>query len=194
MGEILLSAVDEVSVMDVYELAHDIGKATEQLIGAYGAEEPVQNLIQKVIVALELLEGFAEKNQQENGTVTELMERVDQLEAEKRQRSENRQKFEKEVETVEDQWRTESRELLGLVARLQEENKRLLLITANDDAGGLFGKIMIDSADLTLGHLKPIYLLLSSLQEASPQVRPVNRAWTGYRCNCGTKWRDIKTK
>lgn len=54
-----------------------------------------------------------------------MSERIEKLEAEKQQRTDNRNKFEKEIESVEEQWQSESKELLTLVNRLQEENKRL---------------------------------------------------------------------
>lgn len=55
MGEIIFSTVDELSVADVYDLACQIGQDCEALISSVGAE-PVNALIKKVIVSLELLE------------------------------------------------------------------------------------------------------------------------------------------
>lgn len=124
MGEIVFASVDELTVSDVYDLAGEIGKDCEFLIGSVGAEY-VNSLIKKVIVSLELLERFATKNEQENATLAEMSLRIEKLEAEKQLKTEHRHKFEKEIETVEEQWRSESRELLKLIQRLQDENKRL---------------------------------------------------------------------
>lgn len=65
-----------------------------------------------------------------------MSERIEKLEAEKQQRTENRNKFEKDIELVEDQWRSETKELLTLVNRLQEENKRLQGDSTSLQGGG----------------------------------------------------------
>lgn len=124
MGEIIFEDVDLVSVSDVYDLACEIGKECETLIATVGTE-PVNTLVKKVIVTLELLERFATRNENENLAMTEMSGKIELLEAEKEQRTESRHKFEKDIETVEEQWLKESRELLVLVSRLQDENKRL---------------------------------------------------------------------
>lgn len=117
----------EVSVSDVYDLALDIGKECEGLIAVVGAE-PVNSLIKKVIVSLELLERFATRNEQETVVVQEMAQRIEKLEAEKYEKTQSRNKFEKEIETVEEQWRTEFN-------RLKEENKRLLQATVTAGVG-----------------------------------------------------------
>lgn len=55
MGEFLADELSSVSVSDVYDLACEIGKDCETLIAGVGAD-PVNSLIKKVIVSLELLE------------------------------------------------------------------------------------------------------------------------------------------
>lgn len=87
-------SVENVSVMDVYDLACDIGKECESLITVVGSDS-VNSLIKKVIVALELLERFANKNEHENSTLAEMACRIEQLEAEKEKKAESRHKFEK---------------------------------------------------------------------------------------------------
>lgn len=116
--------VGEVTVVDVYDIASDIGKECEKIIDRYGADA-VTSLMPKVIGALELLEGLATKNERENTQVSELRSKIAQLENDKLERAEYRQRFEKELETIEEQWRSESKELVNLVARLQDENRRL---------------------------------------------------------------------
>ncbi|OXU28085.1 hypothetical protein TSAR_013884 [Trichomalopsis sarcophagae] len=114
----------EVSVVDVYDIASEIGKECEKLIDTYGADS-ITNLMPKVINALELLESFATKNERENTTVQELRTKISQLESDKIGKAEDRQRFEKELEQIEEHWRQESRDLLEMVTRLQEENRRL---------------------------------------------------------------------
>jgi uncharacterized protein (UPF0305 family) len=84
----------EVSVVDVYDIASEIGKEFEKIIDAYGTEA-VTSLMPKVINALEHLEGLATKNERENTTVQELKARIAQLESDKVEKAEDRQRFEK---------------------------------------------------------------------------------------------------
>lgn len=49
--------------------------------------------------------------------------------------------FVQEIEAIEEQWRTESAELVTAVARLQDENKRLRR-TINSPADGMSIKIL----------------------------------------------------
>ncbi|XP_012282697.1 RILP-like protein homolog isoform X2 [Orussus abietinus] len=118
------SVMSDVSVVDVYDIASEIGKECEKLIDVFGADS-VTGLMPKVINALELLENLATKNERENSMVQELKSKISQLESDKIGKAEDRQRFEKELEQIEEHWRQESRELLGLVTRLQEENRRL---------------------------------------------------------------------
>lgn len=116
--------IGEVTVVDVYDIASDIGKECEKIIDQYGADA-VTALMPKVINALELLENLATKNERENTQLLELRSKILQLENDKLEKAEYRRKFEKELEVIEEQWRTESNELVNLVSRLQEENRRL---------------------------------------------------------------------
>lgn len=118
------AVVSDVSVVDVYDIASEIGKECEKLIDLYGVES-VTNLMPKVIHALELLENLATKNERENTTVQELRAKILQLENDKVEKAECRQRFEKELEQIEEHWRQDSRDLVGMVTRLQEENRRL---------------------------------------------------------------------
>ncbi|XP_060533566.1 RILP-like protein homolog isoform X2 [Cylas formicarius] len=114
----------DVTVVDVYDIASDIGKECEKIIDRYGADA-VTSLMPKVINALELLENLATRNERENTLLTELQLKISQLENDKLEKAEYRQKFEKELEAIEEQWRSETKELLTLVSRLQDENRRL---------------------------------------------------------------------
>jgi len=79
----------------------------------------------QVVSALEQLERLAMKNEREDATLAELRAKVALLETDKRDKAHERTKFEKELEQIEEHWRAESRELVALVSRLQEENRRL---------------------------------------------------------------------
>lgn len=119
--------IDDVTVVDVYDIASDIGKECEKIIDLYGADA-VTSLMPKVISALELLENLAVNNERENTELLELKSKISQLENDKIEKAEYRQKFEKELEAIEEQWRSESKELLALVSRLQEENRKLVKV------------------------------------------------------------------
>lgn len=84
----------DVSVVDVYDIASEIGKECEKLIDIYGADS-VTSLMPKVINALELLERLATKNERENTAVQELSSKISQLENDKIEKAEDRQRFEK---------------------------------------------------------------------------------------------------
>lgn len=88
------SVASDVSVVDVYDIASEIGKECEKLIDLFGAQS-VTNLMPKVINALELLENLAIKNERENTTVQELSAKISQLESDKIGKAEDRQRFEK---------------------------------------------------------------------------------------------------
>ncbi|XP_033329257.1 rab interacting lysosomal protein like isoform X2 [Megalopta genalis] len=118
------TVLSDVSVVDVYDIASEIGKECEKLIDSFGVQS-VTNLMPKVIHALELLENLATKNERENTIVQELRAKISQLESDKIGKAEDRQRFEKELEQIEEHWRQESRDLVGMVTRLQEENRRL---------------------------------------------------------------------
>lgn len=88
------SAATEVSVVDVYVLASDMGKECENMIERYG-QDVVTGLMPKMINALEILEALATKNERENTIVQELTARITQLESDKIGKAEDRQRFEK---------------------------------------------------------------------------------------------------
>ncbi|XP_046386583.1 RILP-like protein homolog isoform X2 [Ischnura elegans] len=119
----------DVSVVDVYDIASEIGKEFEKIIDTHGTEA-VTSLMPKVINALEHLERLATKNDRENTTVQELRARISHLEHDKIEKAEGRVRFEKELEQIEEHWRQESRDLLAMVSRLQDENRRLSSIVA----------------------------------------------------------------
>lgn len=84
----------ELSVVDVYDIASEIGKECEKLIDLFGVES-VTNLMPKVINALEILENLATKNERENSMVQELSAKISQLESDKIGKAEDKQRFDK---------------------------------------------------------------------------------------------------
>jgi hypothetical protein len=73
---------------------------------AYGTET-IRDLIPKVIRILELLELQAAKNETDTDEIIEMRTRIERLEIEKSETRELRNKFDRELEQVEEQWRKE---------------------------------------------------------------------------------------
>uniref|UniRef100_A0A2M4AWR0 Putative rab n=1 Tax=Anopheles triannulatus TaxID=58253 RepID=A0A2M4AWR0_9DIPT len=119
-----MNVTEKLTVVDVYDLALEIGKEFEIIIDANGANA-VSGLITKVVNALELMETLTCQNESENSTIQELQEKIAQLEAEKEQKAASRSRYEKELEAIEDQWRLEAKELFIVIDKLQEENRKL---------------------------------------------------------------------
>lgn len=94
MSEMVLNAAEEMSVVDVYDLASDIGKECEKIIDLFGADS-VTSLMPKVITVLELLEAMATRNEGENTRVQELHDRIAHLESERQEKAVFRERFEK---------------------------------------------------------------------------------------------------
>ncbi|XP_025195585.1 RILP-like protein homolog isoform X3 [Melanaphis sacchari] len=112
------------SVVDVYDMAQDIGREFESIIDTYGTDS-ITGLMPKVVSALEQMEILAMKNERENTTVEDLRSTIQQLEMDKQERTEDRMKYEKEMEQIEDKWREDYNELLTTVSRLQDDNRKL---------------------------------------------------------------------
>lgn len=95
MDEKMLDSIpSDISVVDVYDLASDIGKECEKIIDCYGAEA-VTALMPKVVNALEMLESLAGRNENENTTMQVLSDRVALLESEKIERAVYREKLQR---------------------------------------------------------------------------------------------------
>ncbi|XP_063852325.1 LOW QUALITY PROTEIN: RILP-like protein homolog [Scylla paramamosain] len=113
-----------ISVVDVYDLASEIGKEFEKIIDRTGAEA-VTGLMPRVISALEYLEKLANRHENTSAYIQELRASITHLENEKIGKAEDRQRYERELEDIEDRLREESHELVAMVARLQDENRKL---------------------------------------------------------------------
>uniref|UniRef100_A0A8D8SCQ3 RILP-like protein homolog n=2 Tax=Cacopsylla melanoneura TaxID=428564 RepID=A0A8D8SCQ3_9HEMI len=98
------------TVIDVFDIASEIGKEFEKIIDQYGPDA-VTSIMPKVIVALEHLECLASKNERENTKVLELSDHIAKLEHEKLERVQDRLRFEKEVEEIEESWKEETKRL-----------------------------------------------------------------------------------
>lgn len=119
-----LDIIGDVTVVDVYESAAGIGREFERIIDNYGTE-CITNLMPQVIKVLETLEVLAQRNEREAAQITDLQLAVQKLEAQQHEKTSARMKFETEIEQIEDSWRSETKELVQTIERLQDENRRL---------------------------------------------------------------------
>ena len=82
----------EVSYVDVYDIASEIGKDFEKLIDSYGPES-ITNLMPKVINVLEQLECMVCKQENHNATIQDLNAKIRHLETSQLEKAEHRAKF-----------------------------------------------------------------------------------------------------
>lgn len=174
MGEMVLDAIDDIAVVDVYDLATDIGKEYERIIDRYGTDA-VTGIMPKIINTLELLEALATKNERENATIQELREKIAQLESEKSEKAEYRRRFEREMEVLEEQWRTETNELVEMVQTLQDENKRLVkqtqdLQSSSAHSSGLGASLTESIISITNNELNAALTDTQVLQRLKEQI------------------------
>ena len=93
-----------INVVDVYDIAADIGKEFEQLIDHHGAEE-VTSLMQKVISALEHLEVLVQNSESELQTIEDLRKTIEHLEHEDNKKADERLKYARDIEQVEEHYK-----------------------------------------------------------------------------------------
>ncbi|VDP15001.1 unnamed protein product [Soboliphyme baturini] len=174
-----MSAADSpsrhVTVVDVYDLASMIGKDFERLMDLCGIDS-VAELMPKVISALELLEAFAIRNERENHEILVLRNTVDRLEADKRQKKMGKQKFEEELEQVEEHYKNEINQAWETIQKLQEENRRLSTsLAAHEDSPTekIFSedpKVLFDLRESVQRSRKAALLLQRSLEEKDDEI------------------------
>lgn len=85
---------DDITVVDVYDLASDIGKECEKIIECFGTEA-VTAIMPKVVQSLEMLEQLASRNENENATIQVLSDRIACLENEKIEKAVFRERLQK---------------------------------------------------------------------------------------------------
>lgn len=83
-----------ISVVDVYDLASEIGKEFEKIIDRTGADA-VTGLMPRVISALEHLERLATRHEATTAYIQELRTTIAHLENEKIGKAEDRQRYER---------------------------------------------------------------------------------------------------
>ncbi|XP_066292867.1 RILP-like protein 1 isoform X5 [Branchiostoma lanceolatum] len=114
----------ELTVVDVYKWAAEIGQEFERLIDTFGTES-VSDFMPKVVRVLEQLEKLVDRDEKEHNEVSELRLDVQRLQAMYLEKSEQNARIQKDLEQVDESWKEEAKELLQTISRLREENKQL---------------------------------------------------------------------
>jgi len=112
------------TLVDVYDMAADIGKEFEELIDNEGAEK-VTMLMSKVIRALEQLEILVQKNDSEQVLIDDLRRTIEHLELEDSKKTGERIRYTRDIEQIEEHYKTETKDYLTTIKRLQDENRKL---------------------------------------------------------------------
>ncbi|KAL0979384.1 hypothetical protein UPYG_G00184370 [Umbra pygmaea] len=114
---------EELTVMDVYDIAAVVGQEFERIIDQFGCDALLR-LVPKVVRVLEILEVLVTCNI--NSETEELRCQLDMLRMERNDRLEKEKMHERDLELAEDVWRREVQDLLSQITQLQVENKSLL--------------------------------------------------------------------
>lgn len=121
----IMDDYEGISLVDVYDIVTDFAKELRAIMEIYGAE-PLNNIMSKVITILEHLEAQSVKIGKLNAQLQEKESIILKLEKDKVDKAADRQRFDKELEQIEEHWREESREMVAMMNRLQEENRKLV--------------------------------------------------------------------
>ncbi|CAG2162820.1 unnamed protein product [Oppiella nova] len=114
----------DIEVEDVYDLAAEIGDEFQKVITGHGSEL-VKHLMPKVIRVLEHLEMITILKEDFDSKTDTLKHTIFELENDKRERALNLNKYELEMESIEENWRKENLQLTQCVSQLQHQNLRL---------------------------------------------------------------------
>jgi len=165
------------NLVDVYDIAADIGKEFEELIDQHGAEQ-VTTLMQKVISALEQLEVLVQRNDSEQLLIEDLRRTIEHLEHEDSKKNDERHKYAKDIEQVEEYYKAEGRDYLTTIKRLQEENRKLSssLTQATERDSGL-------SEDESYIEIDLVNKLQSIVEKQREQIRDLESGLAGMKAD-----------
>ncbi|BFZ18924.1 hypothetical protein BsWGS_21965 [Bradybaena similaris] len=173
-ARIMASEVEEaISVTDVYDQAAGIAHEFDKLIHNYGSES-VTELMPRVIRALEQLETLASRYEKDVEEINQLRYKVDKLETEKTEKAQERAKFDQELEAIEENWQAEVKDLLGVVNKLQEENKRLKENARNEKYAAV-AEIVAKRQETEEEEIKVLTKLKETVDKQREEVRNLKR-------------------
>lgn len=165
------------NLVDVYDIAADIGKEFEELIDQHGPDQVTQ-LMQKVIAALEQLEVLVQRNDSELLLIEELRRTIEHLEHEDSKKTEERLRYARDIEQVEEHFKLETKDYLTTIKRLQEENRKLSssLTAATERDSGV-------SEDESYIEIDLVHKLQALAEKQREQIRELDTGLSGVRAD-----------
>ncbi|XP_076452568.1 RILP-like protein 1 isoform X2 [Babylonia areolata] len=174
--------IQDVTVTDVYDQAAVIAREFDKVINSYG-NEAVTELMPKVIRALEQLESLASRFEKDNEEIAQLRSTVQKLESEKAGKAQERAKFEQELEVIEENWQSEVKDLLSVVSKLQEENKRLKE-SLQDEKHAVEEKVSAKYRESEEQEIKVLNKLKETVDKQREELRTVKRELSQRAVDC----------
>jgi len=186
------------NLVDVYDIAADIGKEFEQLIDQHGAEQ-VTSLMQKVISALEHLEILVQNNETELQMIEDLRKTIEHLEHEETKKADERLKYARDIEQVEEHYKAETKDYLTTIKRLQEENRKLSnSLTAATERDSAFSEeesyIEIDLVNKLQGIVERQREQIRSLEGSLSEVKSDLDEMKGQNEKLSSSNKDLRRK
>ncbi|XP_054166709.1 RILP-like protein homolog [Oppia nitens] len=114
----------DIEVEDVYDLAAEIGDQFQKVIDNCGSDS-IKHLMPKVIRVLEHLEMMAIVKEDYDSKLDQLKHSIFELENDKRVKAVSLNKYELEMESIEENWRKENLHLTQCVSQLRQQNLKL---------------------------------------------------------------------
>jgi hypothetical protein len=115
----------DIEVEDVYELAAEIGDEFQKLIDSLGSDS-VKYLMPKVIRVLEHLEVLSLRKEDFESELDSLKLNLYELEHQKCERQELHNKYQLEMELIDENWRKENLQLTQCLNQLRQQNFKLI--------------------------------------------------------------------
>merc|ERR1719154_412982 len=186
------------NLVDVYDIAADIGKEFEHLIDQHGAEQ-VTSLMQKVISALEHLEILVQNNETELQMIEDLRKTIEHLEHEETKKADERLKYARDIEQVEEHYKAETKDYLTTIKRLQEENRKLSSsLTAATERDSAFSEdesyIEIDLVNKLQGIVERQRVQIRSLEGSLSEVKSDLDEMKGQTEKLSSSNKDLRRK
>lgn len=119
---------------DIAEHAKELGSKFEQLITQYDLAERLNPLMKHVIYLLEQIDLLVRVRSELLSNNEQQLQRLLQLEHERREQKQEKIRFQAEVDQIEDTFRQENDQLTQLVNKLKDENARLVSIINQEES------------------------------------------------------------
>jgi len=193
------------TLVDVYDIAADIGKEFESLISDDGAEKVTQ-LMQKVIAALEHLEVLVHNNDNEQTYLEDLRRTIEHLELEDTKKNEERIRYARDIEQVEEHFKEDTKDYLTTIKRLQDENRKLSSsLTAATERDSAFSEdesyIEVDLINKLQGildkqreHIRQIETNLADLKNDMEDIKSQNEKLSNSNKDLRRKFRQSQSQ